>query len=647
MGLIDRTIGGRDLQAVASVVLRRFSGEHLDVPFDRGRGESPREILVQIYKSYSPNSAEIQCLNEAIRQILKSVVVDGVNSLPDDAALELIPTLYEIFSFLEDVRPIGLEDCVLEIGIRTLRLIGTDGPVENVTVSFFRAASKYMESDAQIAHICGTALATPGSTIELAVTLASASPAAFATKLLPGFLFDLRRLPEIRDAQTVKIRECVRLAMREIAEREGGQVVRELVKGLCIQVAALAHFPAGEAIHRAVVEGLSLANIPAAELRTFEDTYWDEHPRKDGLADPKVVNQRKELGRRIKDLSKAAFREKVPPIRINSFPYAEGAYLHLLRIALKLGFGIDVDVVPVNYNEVKQALVDGEIDLAAHNPSFYEQVADGDPDYLESPPLIKFSRYDLIASIPLLKRIVLNRSANENVRKLASELLGDRQFKPGPDGNGIEAMQELLSLGRITCMLRSDTHDVAKSCLTEMGITLADTTVVDLGPDEGLEKILDGEVLFYVGGALQSHYGTSICASRAKSVLHINDTVYVHFYISKKVYEANRDLYDLILKTWQAMPVLWEYLISEPQLVPRNIAGLIASLREDILVSLNRDRGIQIGFSPSFQELRNILVQHDKILKIEPNRMGFAVRSTEKVSYLHRDGNNAIEGKQN
>jgi hypothetical protein len=102
------------------------------------------------------------------------------------------------------------------------------------------------------------------------------------------------------------------------------------------------------------------------------------------------------------------------------------------------------------------------------------------------------------------------------------------------------------------------------------------------------------------------------------------------------MYEHNEELCNLFLRCWKATNVLWGYLTEEQQqFVPKDYADIIARLRDDILGSLNRDRGIQIGFAPSFSELRDVLHQHDEILHVSENAF---TPTTRRAPYLASEG---------
>ena len=354
---------------------RRFSGEHLDTPFDRIRGEAPRELVILAFKTTSlDDRSKTKLITDCLHHIFRSFLVPAINGDLVHHVYDSVPAVLETLLFIEDMRPVGIEDNLLEIGLKLLVFMKhNEHLAEVIGVSFIRAAAKYVDDD-QIGYICGAALAVPCSTVNVALALASSAPQAFASRLLRNFLLEVGQRPALDPADVAKIRECVRLALIPFVDVGDLNMVGTSVASLCSTVAALTHFPRGELIHRAAVEGLALANVPASEIQKFEDKYWDEHPRKDGLGDPKLWREREQLGARVGELVKTRFRKKVPPLRINSFPYAEGALLHLARIALKLGYDIDVHVVPVPYRHVRQALEDGRIDFAAHNLSFYEQI---------------------------------------------------------------------------------------------------------------------------------------------------------------------------------------------------------------------------------------------------------------------------------
>jgi hypothetical protein len=623
-------LASRELKRISEIIWRRFAGEHLDVPIDKSRGEMPRAIVVTAFAELLiSDQSKAELLAGTITHLLTERVIPSIEGHFANDEFDELPAILETFSFIEDLRPRGIQDTLVEIGARVLALVGQSGPLELLVLGFFRCAAKYLD-DTRIAKMCSTALATPSASVELAVAFGAAAPDLFLKALVPDFLFALRDSPEFHHAQLSKIRECIRIPFQQIVDTDDKDHshVRGAVAQLSLPIAGLAHYRAGADIHRAVVEGLALANVPAATIRRFENTYWREHPRRDGLTDPHLRGQRTALRERVVEWTRSRHRHKVSPLRINSIPYAEGALLHVSQIALKLSSDVDVHVEPLPYGQVRLALIKGEIDIAVHNDSFYEQRwADPQQEIklLESPPLVKFKDYELLGSIPRLRKIVLDEELDESAQRLASELLGEGEFHVS-NGNA-EALNRLVELGRITCLRQSDTHDAAKTAFEKMGVTLSDSNIVDLGPDEGLEHVLDGDILFYVGGALQSHYGTTVCPTRVKKILRINDNTDVRYFVRQDTFERNTNLYESVLNSWRAVRAIWDTFSEPDHYQPEEFRTLLASLRDDVLVSTNRDRGVYIGLSPSFHELQHIIRIHDDILSI-PDGATFAPEDT-------------------
>ena len=106
----------------------------------------------------------------------------------------------------------------------------------------------------------------------------------------------------------------------------------------------------------------------------------------------------------------------------------------------------------------------------------------------------------MIASIPRLRKMVIEGEVSEAAQRVASDILAGENFDVGGPHLDAIAMQALLSAGKLTCLVRSDTHDIARTVLSEMDITLCDSHVVDLDPDEGLEKSWMGTYSFMWAG---------------------------------------------------------------------------------------------------------------------------------------------------
>ena len=632
MNSLSRALERHDADELATLIWRRLRGEHLDIPYDRSRGETSREALVALYTIAASNdSPQIRIFQSALKNVWNTFLCAELADVSSGKSAVGLPSLLEFFGLIEDIGAKGFDEYILNSAVFAMPFVYRTDVTRSLAISYLRAAAKYIHSNDLMLQICSLALNASDAELEVALALAAVAPQAFRDKLVPSLLFELRERGTISEEQHARIKECIRLSLVPLVENGNTGELRSAVDRLCSVIAATAHFPSGRSLHRSTVQAISLANAPASEIRLFEDKYWDEHPKKEWQNDTKFMAARTLLANRIKTFIRAGRPRKGPPIRVNSFPYAEAAFFHLLRIALKLVHEVDVDVVSTEYNSVKQALLDGKIDFAIHNPSILEQIVEKTgEEILTSPPIIEFSRYEILASTKLLMELALGDAISENARRVALDLLSADDINLDYFRKNSREIEELLKIGRLTCLIQSDTHDVARAALSEANITLLVSYMADSEPDQGFEKVLDGEVLFYIGGAMQSHYGSAICDSRVRRVLDIEKSVNVHFYVKKKNFAKNAEIYNLIVDTWNAVDLLWNFMSEKDRIIQNNLIDLIQCIREDILITLNRDQEIRIGFLPSFEDLKAVILRHDRILKIDSKPNHFTPATIEE-----------------
>jgi hypothetical protein len=281
MSVLIRTLRTLDASATAELLWRRLCGEALDVPFDRSRGESPHHALVELFVAQGTAPGARHTLLTALNQLLEGKALPAIERLKSGDAVEVLPPLYELFRLIEEVKPEQAETFLFPAGLAILDLMERSEIELAIAADFFRAAGHYLDRDAKLRILCSAALASPIGHTEIAAALAITAPREFLHTLLPDFLWAQRNRSPLEGVQYVMLRECIRAAVSTLADRSGWADSNSAIDSLRRPVAALSNFSSGPSVHRAVLEGLALANVSAETIRQFDDEYWELHPKRE------------------------------------------------------------------------------------------------------------------------------------------------------------------------------------------------------------------------------------------------------------------------------------------------------------------------------------------------------------------------------
>ncbi|MGQ0661555.1 hypothetical protein [Sphingosinicella sp.] len=422
--------------------------------------------------------------------------------------------------------------------------------------------------------------------------------------------------------------ESIRIAANELHHRKLADArLVAIVDDHFTHVARSARTEKASAVRAAVLKGLSCSSLPSVFIRNFEAAFWDAYPQTNAALSrsPGRSGLRDWLHGRVP----CPKLDHNVGLGLNSIPYGEAGLFRLLSIILLVGWGFRLNIVYDDYSEVGASLTEGSLSLAVHNSSLLRQLklgADRPLPVLASPPLLTFRNYDVLASQAALRACLGDAGLGEDARAVAARLLEGGMLDPAAaDG---EAAVALIRRHGIYFLKNTDTQDVA---LTATGARLEDFNddedyvVSTINPDEGLERLLDGRVILYFGGAIQSNYALKNCANRASLAGRVERATQLQFYIAEAAYAdpGRKQTYDFILRAWNVTKEVWKALRDERH-VPRQWTDARRALRDEIMIEVNRPQDMPNGFVSSFDDLFDLIKEHD-IIHDMPDQAHFDV----------------------
>jgi len=601
MGAIADAARGGDIDALVGLIDRRMAGDHLDAPFGVG-GIAPRDLIVELYRQ--PEAVPV--IDRAIATLLSTKALACVEAVDaDDGRGEALLWALEFFALLRDLRFSGAHRdfrracervCLLDIerpAARQLQLAcltayATGGSDAKGLIDYFSRALR--SADAARSFSCA---------------LAGTAPGVFLTALGPHLLTELADWSDAGPQDLTFLTDALRNALDALAADHLDPIQHGLDKFLRHAADKACH-PGGANIRAAVSTALSLSPLSISILREFEHAYWGMCPKTDIRRDAKLHDAREYLRKQARS-GFPVTKTLRSVITINSLPYAEAALLRLFEHVMKAAFDVDVLTHSTEYGNVLEDLLKGRIDIAVHNGTLIEQqhsIPENTP-ILASSPLIIFKKYDVLANRARLRELVRSPELSEKARGLAQQILSGDRIAPAAPG-----LNELAQHGEVTFLDGTDTERIAGLFF---GPSLRHHRH-DLDPDEGLERLLDGGVCFYVGGALQSHYAQNTCRNRVLIAGEVNTDTNVRFYLLDEKFRQDEELYRVCLRAWGAVVDIWEDL-RNPGKASSILKPLLDALRTDLVAHINSDRSLRYGLASSFDDLRQVISDHDILKK--------------------------------
>jgi hypothetical protein len=608
--LQDAALSGDELET-ARLLDRRLCGDQQEAPFAGLAGLRASDIVLEIYQREECRPA----IENAIGLLLGERAHKELRSLGDNE--EQFESLFWLLELMALIERIGVGSYTRQLGILAASLPALDPTnrgLRQVQLAAVRAVARAVSDEEILVGLFGLAYRTINDARDYSLALAGVVPSLFLEVLAPQVVRRFEDLKTLDKADFDFLEVAVVNAVSALQSASTDCLSREL-ESFIMKASSCAEFQNGHLIRQAICAGLARAPIRVSALARFEDEYWRKFPRLDFL-NPKDIalnSSTKFFGEDVR--GKYPFkRTTVTSLRMNPIPYAEGALLQLFSLVMKAAYDIDIHFQKIDYRSVLQALTDGDIDLAAHTPYILEQLSTASgAELVESPRLIHFKKYELLASHARLRDLVSARLFEDDIRAMASELLGGEKVGEDIAAETRPRLQRLISELRIAVQASSDTHGALQKWLGE----IPGAALHDVDSDEGLRQLLDGDVGFYIGGAVQASYALNVCPSRAVHVADVPETVNVHFFTLQSRYDASPDasrLFQQCVVAWQAVKDLWSALTSPDENMHPRLRPLLGALRRELPVGVNCHRDPRKGYARSFVDLAQIIATHDDLL---------------------------------
>jgi hypothetical protein len=619
----------------ADLIWRRLAGDHLDAPFDIVAGESPGDYIHSLHEA---GFAEpLAC---ALANLLDAQVPTAIDAMADKPSLSGAARIAELLHLLERTRYPDPGRRLERICERLMLLPRFEKNLAAMQLAAFKTyITLDLEHKERLLTLFSPALDQPELLPAYCIAAAKADPMVFFDTIARHLLPELgRRRASVGDEFDF-LSESVRIAANLLIDRQ--QMASDLVAtldGFFTHVAQSARSPNGRPIRSAVLKGLSRTSLPAAFLRNFEAAFWDALPP--ASAALSRSEGRSHLRGWLQNKVAAPKLNHAVGLGLNAVPYGEAGLFRLLALVLRVGWDFRLNIVHDDYSHVGASLGEGRLSIAVHNSSIERQVKalpNGPVPLFASPPLLTFQNYDMLLSQAALRSCYRNPVLPPSTREIVERLLDGGMLDLSKASSDGEEAVTLMKQGGVYFLKDTDTQAVALLVAGERAVELDDDEHYihsSINPDEGLEQLLDGEVLLYFGGAIQSHYALANCANRISMAGRVEMATELKFYVDERQYlqPDKKATYDFILSAWNITTNIWKILRHRNR-APKDWGDLPLALREEIIVEVNRSQDMPNGFVSDFDDLFDLIREHDTI-HIMPETASFEAISKSTVTPL-------------
>lgn len=619
MSEISDALYADDYDCLYSLVVRRLSGDHLDMPIAAARGEAPRQVLVGAFHD-SRNK-------EMFRQVLVSILekealkkAGTITSLAHRVSDIDSGEVYWLIEFLHLLIELEFK-CAPESQLQLFRTIGNvncEDPLccELAVTSFSAYITTNLDRGRSAKRLFAPALDSLTVARDFCIGASKVAPKQFLSTFAPLVFENLSNEPvngEDLGFLASAVRNCLTSLYHD--DHKLGRPSSAFVAS----AAKHATSRSGPNLRRAAVQGLSQSIVPSKVLTKLEEKYWGAHPTLNVISASGngVDRSRRHIAEWIRENSGGD--EIVSPSNLvtNSIPYAEAALMRLHKTVLKLGYDVTVTRKSLNYAKVRSALLSKTIDFAVHNPTLRDQRVSGKQHeklLASNFDLSNFSGYELLANRARLLGFAQRDDLTTPAQDLVSRLLEGEQFRLSDGMAPPPGFGELFSLGEIGCLEGTDTEHAARLFV---GSSSSDqeqfsASISSGDPDRGMERLLDGEIAFYVGGALHASYALRFCPSRVVKIADIEKRVALRFYTTQALQEKKPQELLAVLESWRTVRRLWE-MLGKPDRGGKEFKPFLELLSQDLVLSLNRDQTTWTAFVEDFDHLNEIIASRNEL----------------------------------
>ncbi len=624
---IDSVLNTGTPAEIAGMLLARLRGAHYDAPFDRTMGEGPEDYLLSTTFSATPIPHDrASRLTEGLVAVAESNVLPlfaASPSSPDDRTLvDALPWLLPYFRLAAHVDDRRLHDLHL-VCLDRLRIGQERTPAINRAYSELASLLlPRLESNPwRIAEILSALLAADtDSAHQFALAAASQFPVAFSKGALRICTeLALQGITPANDFVPDIIRELLNAARSKLPKAAYQAVVHELRSLLVASVAS----ERTAMLRDVILAGAERSGIPATDILHLEQCHWIAAT----VSDPAVAPEFDGPRRQIRDRLRRAFHNRLLShghgrtlITMNEIPYAEAAYFQLLHLLSAIDDDVHLELRPVAWSRVGSELFAGRLDIAVHNEAILTHPSPT-PDQRRvrrsKLPAFEYRDYVVLITTKRLRSLLTQQHANTAVRHLLAALLeGERVTWEQDDIDG--ALRAVFGDARIAVQDHTDLYVAFEDFLRELGgFKLDSLSVDDLDQDHGLERLLDGKVDVYIGGAIHSHYALSAFPGRVRVLFdRVGESSACYLFSTADYFKSNRDLVERVAGLWGQAVWMWNQLLLEDQ--DNGRGAYYEAVRRYLVRQVNCSQSITAAFARSFDDLVRLSRRHNVLTHWEP-----------------------------
>lgn len=642
--VFEQAIAADNVDDLATLLEARVRGLHLNAVYDAAGGEEPEDIIIDLVSRITETEKTKlrQAARKVVSQLQARIVPSTSISWPTDAGQAVTPLLRlcRILDILDHTIDAGL---VMDIA-RALTLV----------------AAPNAEFDAQEVTLCVARLlrlldrmpnskgSGPAILLQLLQSSFFCERAARAAALeTPSTL--LVCLPSYRMFGTLPTafqprHELLRLVLSGPVTNAlntayntpqvEANVDAELHRTLRATITLFASDPDGRQLADTLVSAIAVSRAPCNLTVDCEETYLAEKQRgqlppaadqnKNALAkafaSPTFNSYRTDL-RHSEPIKNVDARNLALRLQANSMPFAEQAPFLVWAALAKELFGFDISFEYTDWDQVPDACKENTIGFALYNEALEKRLklapsleasasskgeqlkivnsknAAASASFYRSQPLLNYSDYDLLISDKALMRLHAMIDHPEAKKWLEDIILGKHtpNALKSIDESVFDAIRPLLP--QFTFHSLGEDNDVREALVTFLG---DETTRVHIANRDAsptaLASLLDGNVDFFIGGAMQSHYARSRFRHRVHLFARIPNKVTSRAYLKREIYRRHKRELDALMQLWPPAVQLMRALVPTIDVAGGTSAkvtrtfppALLVELREVLLEDLNR-----------------------------------------------------------
>lgn len=619
---IDTILDSGTPAELSAMIFARLQGAHFDSPFDRTMGEGPEHHLLNATFCAVPNKqARKERLVEGLLTIARTRVLPlftELPSLPDDnSAMDAIPWVLPYFRLAVHVDDDRLHElhlvCLDRIRVRHYR---SPAEIRAYTELASLILPKLESNPWRIAEILSTLFSVDvDAAHQFALAAASQFPLAFsrgALRLCTDLALESQVSAAIEYVPDI-IRALLLSSRTRLTKVDYHSVIHE-VRSLLVASVALERTTI---LRDVLLSGAERSGIPACDVLQLEQSHWSARILPDPTSAPEFDAPRNQLHNRLRRAFHNRFLSHEHGrtlIVMNEIPYAEAAYFHLLQLLAAIDNDVYLELRPVAWSNVGSELFAGRLDIAVHNEAILTHPSPTREQRRvrrSKLPAFEYRDYIVLISTKRLRALLIQPDVASDIQpSLASLLEGERVVWSEPEKTG-KALRVIFDDARIAVQDHTDLYVAFEDFLHDLaGFRLDSLSVDDLDQDQGLERLLNGSVDIYIGGAIHSHYALAAFPDRVRVLFdQVGESAGCYLFSTAEYYKGNRDLVERVGGLWCQAVWMWNQLLLIEQ--DNGRGAFYESVRQYLVHQVNCNQSITAAFARSFHDLVRLSGRHN------------------------------------